>query len=641
MEQPTINQDFIRSVGARLAANRRVRRQIPPKGRIHIDRPLPFLCVYRRPTGREDAGTERLVTGQASYLIASGRKKHRKELSLLLEKVVDTMTPSFGAFLLVELWASPEEASTAQKDGGRVIPGFRILVHPRDARRLDSTIERLRKSLARVRMSTRSRVAATVEVQQRSRVSPPGLASLVPLSQARARGCSVIGIEVDPVFRDPASGEPFPMVLQLMRRTVTRALQQAFFEFTRSCTTHRPRHYQALGRRAVVKAVFEVDRRLAEVAKTFDFLLQVTPVNFKSALSEFKRHRFDRVPAFHYRPLPVDPDLLKRELYNTPVERVEDPTLAALFQEKRRELDRQLSMMTERNTPRFLHGSIQLFGGVDDGLLQLARDILDRFPPRSRESGKGGTLTAETIAEHARSEIEAYRNGQPDFSAAVEVRDDVASGLMVSFGALLVGRGTRLPAFRLEAILHHEIGTHLLTYFNGRAQPFQLLCLGLADYQALQEGLAVLAEHLGGALSPARLRTLAARVIAVESLVQGATFVDTFRVLNRTYGFERSAAFGIALRIHRGGGLTKDAVYLRGLLSLLDYLKGGGELEPLLLGKISAEHIPVVKELRRRRVLAPAAVFPRYLQTERGMERLERVREHGNVFELVEKRRGR
>jgi len=420
---------------------------------------------------------------------------------------------------------------------------------------------------------------------------------------------------------------------------VTRALQQAFFEFTRSCTTHRPRRYQTLGRRAVVKAVFEVDRMLSEVASTFDFLLQVTPVNFRAAWSEFKRRQFERAPVFYYRPLPVDPDLMKRKLYNTPIEKVEDPTLAALFQEKRRELDRQLTMLTERNTPHFFHGSMQLFGRIDRGLLQLAQEILETYPPRSRESGKNGYLTAGAIAEHARAEIESYQKAYPDFSAKVEVRDDIASGLMVSFDTLLIGRGTQIPAFRREAILSHEIGTHLLTYFNGRAQPFHLLCLGLADYQELQEGLAVLAEYLGGVLSPTRLRILAARLLAAESLIQGANFVETFRLLNRTYKFERSAAFGITMRIYRGGGLTKDGVYLRGLVSVLLYLKDGGEVEPLYIGKISADHIPVIEELRLRKVLLPEQVVPRYLKTERGKERLVRIRAHADIFELVERRK--
>ena len=42
---------------------------------------------------------------------------------------------------------------------------------------------------------------------------------------------------------------------------------------TGSRTTHRPPHYHELGRRAVVKAVWDVDRMLAEASDQFDFLL--------------------------------------------------------------------------------------------------------------------------------------------------------------------------------------------------------------------------------------------------------------------------------------------------------------------------------------------------------------------------------
>ena len=165
MDPDTVNDALIQNVCARLAENKRVRRRLPAKGRIHIDRQLPFLCAYRRPTGREDAGTEKLVTGQASYLTASRRKKHRKELSLLVENVIRTLLPEFGAFLLVEIWAAPEDRSSPQVDGRAGKPGFRILVHPREAQRLANTIDRLKKALARVKVSTRIKGAADVAVR--------------------------------------------------------------------------------------------------------------------------------------------------------------------------------------------------------------------------------------------------------------------------------------------------------------------------------------------------------------------------------------------------------------------------------------------------------------------------------------------
>ena len=57
------------------------------------------------------------------------------------------------------------------------------------------------------------------------------------------------------------------------------------------------------------------------------------------------------------------------------------------------------------------------------------------------------------------------------------------------------------------------------------------------------------------------------------------------------------------LRVYRGGGLTKDAVYLRGLVEALEYVAGGGALDVALVGKLAADHIPVVRELLLRGVL--------------------------------------
>lgn len=70
----------------------------------------------------------------------------------------------------------------------------------------------------------------------------------------------------------------------------------------------------------------------------------------------------------------------------------------------------------------------------------------------------------------ARAEIEYYRQGYPEFQATVAVRDDMYWGMLVSGGKLLIGRQTKIPASRVEALLQHEIGTHLVTYYNGRAR---------------------------------------------------------------------------------------------------------------------------------------------------------------------------
>ena len=154
-----------------------------------------------------------------------------------------------------------------------------------------------------------------------------------------------------------------PRGLRELRRRMTVALRRAFFDFSRSSTTHRPAHFHALGRRAVVKAVWDVDRMLADVSESFDFLLQVTPVNGEQAWHEFKRKSSSVRRRFTIGRCPPSRWFSNAALYKAPVERIEDPALAMIFREKLDDIDRQITMLQDRNTPRFLHESIQLYGG--------------------------------------------------------------------------------------------------------------------------------------------------------------------------------------------------------------------------------------------------------------------------------------
>ena len=91
------------------------------------------------------------------------------------------------------------------------------------------------------------------------------------------------------------------------------------------------------------------------------------------------------------------------------------------------------------------------------------------------------------------------------------------------------------------------------------------------------------------------------------------------------FGFEPRTAYTITLRVFRGGGLTKDALYLRGLVEILDYVGDGGELEPLLIGKIAVEHVPIVRELMLSGVLRSPPLRPQYLDSLPAKKRLEQI----------------
>jgi hypothetical protein len=117
--------------------------------------------------------------------------------------------------------------------------------------------------------------------------------------------------------------------------------------------------------------------------------------------------------------------------------------------------------------------------------------------------------------------------------------------------------------------------------------------------------------------------------------------VDVFRLLHRTHRLSQRAAYTVTMRIFRGGGLVKDAVYLRGLKRILTYAAGGGVLRDLFVGKIAAEHIAVVEELQHRGILKPTPLLPRFLELEDAERRLQTLGQGKSVLELVPEPEGR
>ncbi|MDD9370375.1 MAG: DUF1704 domain-containing protein [Acidimicrobiales bacterium] len=127
-----------------------------------------------------------------------------------------------------------------------------------------------------------------------------------------------------------------------------------------------------------------------------------------------------------------------------------------------------------------------------------------------------------------------------------------------------------------------------------------------------------------------------ANVVGVERLaaLAGAPFAEVHRHLVDA-GLSPGRAFTTTMRALRAGGLTKDAIYLRGLLGLLDHLRRGGTLDLLWSGKLPLEDLPLVGELGDRGLLAPPKVLPRYLADPATDARLARAAKITDPAELI------
>jgi len=359
-----------------------------------------------------------------------------------------------------------------------------------------------------------------------------------------------------------------------------------------------------------------VDHALARLSGGVRFLLDITPVDSDEVREAYLAGEVLE-PEFTYRELESDPDVLEAELARIDPATVENPTLGHLLRAKHREMELQLQMLCARGTPEFRDMSVELYGAVTPALYERASALLLVVDPPDPGAG---TLTAEEFRDLAEQELDHYRELDPDIGLHVEMRDDV-SGVLCEGTTLLISYQSTIASRRAFALLQHEIGTHLITQVNGSRQPMTVLGTGLAGYDETQEGLAVLAEVAVGGLTPARLRTLAARVVVVHDMLHGASFTECHERLVEA-GIPSGSAFTTVMRVFRSGGLTKDAIYLRGLVDLLAHLNGGGSLTTLYAGKFSLADLPLIEELTSSGCINPPAVLPRFWDLPGTRERL-------------------
>lgn len=607
----------IHRIRAKLKKGKPIHMALPCGGALHIDRPVPYLLVYRVPPNGEDAYTSTLGKTESAYLVAPDTAEC--PATWIVREIAGMMADRFGGFMLLEVWLSEKnDAST-----------FTIHLGQKSAL---AVAEKLQSELRGMRLSQLPRIDVDLE-KGKKLPAPPYYGQLFEAEEARKREIIVIGLAITPVYINEQTGAPYPLFLRALRESFGRALRKSFFEFVRMKTSYSAAHFEMLGTTELHDGVWDIDERLAEYSNLFDFLLLVTPINAHEAWQSFAKSKYRSNPVFHYRPMPIDPELIKRKLYNLPIEDIADPTIAYLFRDKRKEVDRMLNMLSDRDKPDFVYSSQQLFGNIDEDLLEVARAILVASDRPQQSAEEQEMIDANAFAALAGVELDYLKQQYSPVSTAVRVRDDV-EGVMVSRGTLNISSRYRISKARAFSLLQHEVGTHVATYYNGKAQPFRLFYVGVPGYEQLQEGLAVLSEYITGGLTNQRMRILAARVVAVQNMLTGNSFADTFDMLTEKYGFKHEAAFHVAMRVYRGGGLTKDAVYLKGLLNVIEYVKQGKDIGRLLVGKIRQDYLPIIDELMHRQLLKPSPLRPKFLEKPY-IDKLEEIKKDGSVFKMI------
>jgi uncharacterized protein (TIGR02421 family) len=599
------------------------RRALDAGGRVHIDRPLPFLVLNRYPETATSLA-RRVAAISASSVVWPGAPAADQEAIASISAILDHQQRDFPNFLLFSVYDLARDLSL--DDESPRLEEFRFTLSASGDDAAQAAIHALQAALAGISIDLREPGFEHVDHAH----AEPGLE---PLVEAR-RGISLLSLGIPQIYRIPGEKGLYPQIFQELESGVFDAVLQAISAFVASTTPGHDRHYRTLGRSSFIEAALTVDRELGRISRSFDFLLSVSPINTAQAFEQFQASKGDREPRFRYRPLTVNPDVAKRELYAIGIDAIEDPVLESLFREKRRELDQQLTMLQARNAPAFRYASQLQYGGVEAPLLEQAMGILAHVD--AGDPGLDNTMIDCHAVEAAASTLVArYRRKVPEFKADIVLRDDIAAGLMVSGQSLLISTATRMPRGRLDALLQHEVSVHVLTAVNGNHQGLSIFGAGLAGYEGIQEGLGVFAEYAVDGLTSARLRLLAARVLVVDAMLRGADFIECHRLLHQEHGFATRIAFHIVARVFRSGGLTKDAIYLRGLRQVFNFIASGRQLDPFWFGKIAEAHVPVVDELVARGMLREPLARPEFLSRPSARAHIERIQAGGSFIELL------
>ena len=603
--------DLVNKVGRSFSNGKSVRRNLPMNGKLVIDQRLPYLCVYRF-KNEPDQYISSLLQTQGAYLIVH----ESLEISFLLEMIMNSAMDEFKSFMIVEVWndTSPESQST-----------FRLLYPEGKVSAVISSLEKGFGELSHIL----PRIKVRPEPSKERR--PEGFSPLVNLNKIKESGALLIGIAVPPLFRDKEKVQNYPLFFRRIRRKFGEIIKLGAFELVRGSSETRFVNYLMLGKTRIDNLVRSADKRIAAIDEKMNFILSVTPVNAISEFENFKKNNYSELPKFTYRLVSIDPELEKRHLFAIPLEKIEHSTLAFLLRDKRTELEKQLLMLEERGTRNFFHISQSIYGDLDEATIQSARALLNVELPG--QQSEFGVVNAIEFAQIADAELAKYRKVFPRLNLRVKIKESV-SGLLVSGPELSVGKDLNISGERVNALIQHEIGTHILTYCNGHAQPLHLMYSGFAGYEQLQEGIAVLSEYLVGGLNINRLRLIAARVLAVNALIGGADFIQCFQMLRDEYDFNAKTCFNIAMRVYRGGGYTKDAIYLKGLMQVLNYVKEGGQLSHLYAGKYALEHLPLIDELEQLKILKKP-ILPEYLLSAEAKEKIKKIQKGIELNELV------
>lgn len=509
-------------------------------------------------------------------------ESHRKHAAFydLYQALIEKLEQKFGMVIVFDMH------SYNYKRQHKNAPVFNIGSAQIDMQRWEAVVKRFCSELNKIELPNIETSAEIDSVFE-------GRGYLISHTNAHFDRTLVLPTEVKKVFMEEESGTLFPLVLEALQSGLKEAFSQTSAFFQRKHNRKRSISKADMLSSSIEPTVLHVDKALYRLAHKVETLKYVNPSNINAERRRFNASPSRYKPDYRYRQLPIHANDFKYQLYRLPIENIADPDMRHLYSDMVNKLGEKVDLLTSVGQESFLYNSLRYHGRPDENAINNAKFLLYA---KTLPEEKGEEYSAEQA-------VSLMAKAAKDWSMRCKVTatNSLAARAMVTSNppTLFVNSKASFCHSEVQRLIQHELGVHMATTFNAKMQPLNVFRLGLPGSTVTQEGMAIMAEYKAGYMSHERLKVLATRVLAADSMLKEQNFYMTYSYLVEELGLDKDNAFTTTTRVYRGGGFTKDHLYLTGFLQMLE-LEKQRSLDNLLIGKCSYRYLDLIDELVER-----------------------------------------
>lgn len=520
-------------------------------------------------------------------------KSHSKHQAFynVLEAIVTVIEKLFNNAIVFDIHSY--NYKRIEKDS----PTFNIGGSQIDVERWGNVVNQFEKQLNKIELPNLNVRAATDEIFQ-------GRGYLITHINAHFDNTLVLPTEVKKVFMNEASGEIYPLVLEELKAGFKNAISETAAFFVRKYGKRKRTQKADILSSTISGEVLDLDKKLFSLCKSIETLNFINPVNLIAQRNKFLKKNSYISPSFNYKQLNIDPYKFRENLYNLPVSEINDADIQQLYRHVIDNLASKIDLLSTIGTNDFVYNSLKYYGEPSPNDIANARFLLhlnDDEPEQNEE-----LLNSDEAIDYFKFQAKEW-----ELNCKIEKSGKIVAKAMVNNekALLLINKEALFTQKELHAFAYHELGIHMLTTINAKKHPLKVFSLGLSGNTHTQEGIALYSEYCSGSLTTKRLKTIALRVIAVQYMLEHGDFVKTYHTLMNEFNLEKDFAFTLTARVYRGGGFTKDYLYLKGFRDVLNLAKESS-IDNLLVGKTGLLDFNVISEIvARGMVTKPQPLF--------------------------------